>query len=91
MPTIKLRRQLLLRKLGSKDEVKDSVIDTDRWSTHYEFIFDHNGKVYRTYYKRGSTEMQDEQPWEFEDMVDCHEVEQVEVTKYEWVSVKDAE
>ena len=91
MPTIQLPRQLLLRKLGSKDEVENSVIDTSRWSTHYEFIFKHDGKVYRTYYKRGATEMQDEEPWEYEDMVDCDEVKKVEVTKYEWVAVKDAE
>src|SRR5690625_3513333 len=65
--------------------IYDKVTDTDRWSTHYEQVFSIGDRFFRTYYSQGSTEMQDEAPYEYEgEWVEVTEVEpkQVTVTKY---------
>lgn len=57
----------------------------DRWSTYYTFVFQYEGKYYQTSYGKGSTEIQDERPWEYEDEVECVEVKPVPktITVYE--------
>lgn len=67
------------------DVIYDKVIDTDRWSTHCENVFKKGDRYYKTYYSRGSTEIQDEAPYEYEDeWVEVTEVvpKEVTVTKY---------
>src|SRR5690625_1014068 len=67
------------------DIIHDNVIDTDRWSTHYEQVFSIGERYFRTHYSKGSTEMQDEAPYEYEgEWVEVTEVvpKQVTVTKY---------
>lgn len=46
-----------------------------------------NGKFYQTTYSEGATEMQDERPWEYEDEVECEEVELREVKVKKWMPV----
>ena len=58
--------------------VVNEIFDTSRWSTHHSLIFKKDGKYYRTSYSRGATEQQDESPWEYEDNVECVEVEPYE-------------
>jgi len=70
---------------GIEEYVYNKVTDTSRWSTHYEQVFKLNGKYYQTYYSEGSTEMQDEAPYEYEgEWVEVTEVvpKEVTVTKY---------
>lgn len=74
------------------ERIENEIYDTSRWSNHYELIFrDTNGGHYwKTYYSVGATESQDEDPFEFEDgMIDCIQVEPVEVLVTQYVAVKD--
>ena len=65
------------------------LIDTSRWSIHYSIVFAHEGKFYKTSYSVGATESQDESPWEYQDEVECTEVEAKEVTVTTWVAKED--
>lgn len=67
----------------------NEIIDTTRWSVVYDIVFEHDGKFYRTSYSVGATESQDESPWEYDDDVNCHEVELKEVTVERWVPVSN--
>ena len=62
------------------EPVEEKIVDTSRWSIHYEKIMKHvpSGKLFRAYYSRGATECQEERPFEYED-----EVEFVEVRAYD--------
>lgn len=65
---------------------RNEIVDTSRWSNHYELVFAHEGKFYRTYYSVGATEQQDEGPWEYDgDEIECVEVVEKEVTVTQWV------
>ena len=91
----------MAKKIFSKDYLKnelglpyenaivDKIIDTTRWSIVHEIIFEDNGKFYQTTYSEGATEMQDERPWEYEDEVECTEVELCEVKVKKWMPVED--
>lgn len=69
--------------------IEDKVIDTSRWSTYHEIVFeDKDGKTYQTGYSCGATECQDESPWEYEDEVECTEVELKEVMVKKWMPVE---
>jgi len=71
------------------DPVEESIVETSRWAILYEAIFEHEGKYYRTNYRRGATEMQDEQPYEHDDAeIECVEVKKVEKTVEVWENVK---
>lgn len=67
--------------------IEDKIIDTSRWSEVHEIIFEYNGKYYSTDYSCGATENQDEAPWEFDDNVECVEIELKEVLVEKWVPV----
>ena len=62
-----------------------------RWHNDVELIFrlpgQHDGTAWRTWYRRPSTEMQSETPWEYEDEVECTLVRLVEVRRREWMPV----
>ncbi len=59
--------------------VLEEIYDQRRWVTCFEQIFKHEGKLYRTHFERGSTEGQDNEPYEYEDdMIECDEVIAVE-------------
>lgn len=89
-----------MKKVFSKDYLKneldlpyenaivDNIIDTSRWSIIHEIVFEDKGKFYKTYYSEGATEMQDERPWEYEDNIECTEVELKEVMIKKWVPVE---
>jgi|AntRauTorcE11897_2_1112592.scaffolds.fasta_scaffold00400_32 hypothetical protein len=68
--------------------VADNIIETTRWSEIHYLVFNFEGKLYQTTYSQGSTEIQDESPFEYEDDgVDCVEVEpyKATITKYKEV------
>lgn len=88
------------KKIFSKDYLKDEldlpysaildkIIDTSRWSIIHEIVFEDNGKFYSTTYSEGATEMQDERPWEYDERVECTEVELKEVKVKKWVPVEE--
>lgn len=73
---ILLHKDYLIEELGLPSRaIKDTIIDTSRWSEHHEIIFAHDGKFYRANYSQGLTENQDESPWEYLEEVECIEVE----------------
>lgn len=85
MNTIKLSREVLREQLDLPySAIEDKITGTSRWSTHHEIIFKYEDKFYRTGYSEGSTEIQEERPWEYESEVECTEVHQVEKTVKVW-------
>lgn len=72
------------------DIVYKKIIDTSRWSHHYECVVQHNndGSFWMTYYSVGATEQQDEAPFEYTDPV-FELVRPVEVRTIEYKLVKD--
>lgn len=74
--------------LPYENAIEDNIVDTGRWSIYHKIIFEDNGKFYRTHYSVGATECQDERPWEYEDEVECEEVELREVMVKKWMPVE---
>ncbi|MGV6935908.1 hypothetical protein ACWA2B_10375 [Paenibacillus sp. CMM36] len=88
---MKFKKNYLINELNLPDTaLVDEIIDTSRWSIHHSIIFEHQGKFYQTHYSEGATEMQDESPWEYEEDVDCDEVELKEVKVMKWVPVPES-
>jgi len=46
-----------------------------RWSQHWRIVFEVEGRFYETTYSIGSTESQDERPYEYDDdEIECKQV-----------------
>lgn len=93
--TEKFKREDLLGLLygeeSNLEQISDDVIDNTRWSIISELLFKdtETGKAYQVCYSRGATECQDESPFEYDgDMINCTEVEPVEVMKIVYQPVK---
>ncbi len=84
---MKFKREFLLDTLGDKDiDVENVITGQSRWSTTHRRVFKHEGRFYQSFYSKGSTEQQDEGPYEYEDdEIECKEVMPVQktVTVYE--------
>lgn len=79
-------KEFLIGELGLPSKaVHKEFVDHTRWSVHYKIVFAHDGKFYQAYYSVGATECQYESPWEYDDTVECEEVELVEVKRLVWV------
>ncbi len=69
--------------------IEDKIIENTRWSILHRLIYKYDGKFYETSYSVGATEQQDERPFEYDDdIIECHEVEPVEVTVTKYRRVK---
>jgi len=68
-------------------EVERKHIESTRWSQIYSGVFSKDGKFYKASWSEGSTECQDESPWEYEDEVEFVEVEQYDKVVKAWRSV----
>lgn len=69
--------------------IEDEILFTTRWSVHYRKVFRCDDKFYETVYSRGSTECQDERPYQDEGPeIECPEVRPVQkiITIYELVT-----
>lgn len=56
-----------------------------RWHEDMQGVFEYEGKNYLISWSEGLTEMQEnEDPWEWDDIVECPEAEKYEVTVTEW-------
>lgn len=82
MPIIKLNKNTLINILDEIDEklISNKITDMSRWSIHHEIIFRYENKLYKAYYSTAATELQQEYPWEYEDVVECIEVIPIEKT-----------
>lgn len=95
MITKKFKKAYLMDELdlpyGGKSNpyfVESNLIDTSRWSIGYELIFkDKDGTIWATEYNVGATELQEEGPWEFEDEIECTQVELKEIVVRRYVPV----
>ena len=62
----------------SSTHIVNEMTYKSRWEMHYDFIFTHEGKLYRTDYAVGLTEMQDTWAWDCcdeDEEIECAEVE----------------
>lgn len=85
-------KEMLFGDAPNIELVEDEIEETTRWSVLHSVVFKdlETGKFYGTGYSVGATEYQDEAPFEYEpDVVDCEEVEPVEVTVIQYKRVKD--
>lgn len=89
MANVKFSKDYLMNELNLPYEntIVDEIVDTGRWSIYHRIVFSDNGKFYETSYSEGATECQDERPWEYEDEIECTEVELKEVKVKKWVPV----
>ena len=89
---MKFKKDFLINELDLpyNDDIvqEDNIIETSRWSELHEIVFSYKDKYYQTSYSQGLTELQDESPWEYDDEIECVEVEQKEVLVKQWVKVK---
>lgn len=70
------------------DCVYEEVTHQTRWSIFKTMVFEHYGKHYMVEYYAGSTEMQCEAQFEYDDdEIECEEVELKEVIVKKWVRV----
>lgn len=61
--------------------IEDKITGTTRWSTHHTMIFRYNYRFFKVKYSHGSTEYQDEIPFQDNgDEIECEEVVPVEKT-----------
>ena len=81
-----LKNELLL---PYENAIVDNIIDTTRWSIVHEIVFADKGKFYMTTYSEGATECQDERPWEYDDEIECTEVELREIKVKKWMPVEE--
>lgn len=84
---ITLNKSILIDDLNlPENAIHDEITDTSRWSVNHEVVFKYNDRFYMTWYSEGATEMQDESPWEYEDEVECVEVELKKVEVVKWIT-----
>ena len=57
--------------------IQEEIVGTSRWNTENEVIFQFEDKYYRSLY-RGAVGDGESDMWEYEDEVECPEVEKVE-------------
>ena len=68
---LNLTREEALEILWENDEnfeiISDKLCDKARWSLNYELIVKRkiDGKFFQSFYSTGSTESQEESPWEY--------------------------
>lgn len=99
MPMLTVSKETLTETWGLPDVYKQEnefvqVLRNDmrhrsRWATQYDLIFKvkETGKIYQTGYQVGSTEYQDEGPWEDKAEVTLVEVEPFEKTIIDYRAV----
>lgn len=87
---IKLQKNYMVEELGlPSSAIYKEITDTSRWSIHYDCVFPYQGKFYKTSYSVGATESQDERHWQYEDEVECVEVELKKVEVVKWAEKKE--
>ena len=84
----KLMTSILYDEVDGVEVIRDEIVDHSRWSVVHKLIFEYEDKIWSTHYSVGATEMQEEYPWEYEDKVECIEVEPVEKTITDYVVVR---
>ena len=77
------------RKKDGATVIENTITDQDRWTTSHDLIFRlpdmPDNLAYSTWYREGSTEQQDESPWEYED-AECVLVRKVHKVVETWTT-----
>lgn len=75
---------------GWEPVTEESIIDQKRWVTVVERVFRHidSGKTFNFVWERGSTECQEQQPYEYDDFYEPVEVVEKEVVVKQWIEAK---
>jgi len=74
---VKFSKEFLQEEEGKT--ISDVIIDQQRWVTVKRRVFEYEGHFYETIYEYGSTEIQDQAPYEYDpDEIECKEVFPVE-------------
>lgn len=73
--------------LPDEIEVSRTLVDTERWSSVYELLFRHDGRVWAVDYEVGATEHQEVELFRY-DPVTATAMEQREVTVTRWLPVE---
>lgn len=80
---MKFKKEFLI-ELEDSDGVEiisQDIIDQSRWSTHWRTVFKFQDRFYETFYSIGSTESQDERPYDYEpDEIEIDEVFPIQKT-----------
>lgn len=86
----KFKREYLIEELDLPfNAVDDKIVNRTRWELIHEIIFqDTDGTYWRTQVRDGATELQETIPWEYEDEVECEQVEKRLVLRKEWVPIE---
>jgi len=65
------------------EKIEEHQTGTSRWSNHHALVFRYEGELWRTHYSVGLTELQDQEPFEYDEPV-AYRVEpyEITVTKY---------
>lgn len=71
-------------------EISRTHVDDRRWSSVWELIFRHEGKVWSVLYERGATEHQEVDTWGYDDTVKATLMEPREVTVTKWEPAEEA-
>jgi len=85
-------RNLVWEELDENEDYKvivDEIISTTRWAVVHKLIFKHDGKFWQTTYNVPATEMQEEMPFEYQEVVNCRQVVPKEVTTIKYVPAND--
>jgi hypothetical protein len=82
-----LARAIVYDDSDEGELVEVEIFDTSRWSLTYKAIIKYQDKFYKTFYRVGATEQQEEKPWEFDDVAELVEVHQVPKTVTVWEKV----
>jgi len=77
MMKVKFKKSELLNLNLPWTAISDTIVGHRRWTVDHSIIFIKDKRYYRTLYSVGATECQDEKPWEYEDEVECEEVQKV--------------
>lgn len=91
--TKNFNREYLVEELELPHSAKyQELVDITRWSAIYDIVFqDKDGSYWKTGVSLPATEMQYEEPWEFEDEVECERVKFGWIRKKEWIPIEQEE
>lgn len=81
---------ILWDETSGAEKISDEITGQRRWSTDRWLVFRFEDKIYGVAYSHGSTESQEERPFEYDpDEIECQELEAVEKTIVVYEPVAD--
>lgn len=85
----KVLRELVIEGSDDMEIIENTLTGKSRWADIHTMVFKFEGKFYKSEYRQGATESQEEGPFEYVDSVDCIEVEPKEKTVIVYEPISD--